>query len=72
MSIDLRYSTSFKRALKRIAKKYRQVKLGVQPVINDIMSGKLPGEQIPHVGYPVYKVRIRNLDSQQGQRGGIV
>jgi mRNA-degrading endonuclease RelE of RelBE toxin-antitoxin system len=70
MPIEVVYSTTFKRSLKQIAKKYRRVRSDVEPVIEDIEAGNLPGEQISHVGYQVYKARIKNSDSNRGQRGG--
>ena len=70
MPTEVDYSDSFKRSLKRLAKKYRHIKQDVQPVIDEIVSGKTPGDQIPHVGYEVYKVRVNNSDSRQGKRGG--
>lgn len=70
MPTEVSYSDSFKRSLKRIAKKYRHVRQDVQPVIDDIIAGNIPGDQIPHVGYEVYKVRIGNSDNRQGKRGG--
>jgi mRNA-degrading endonuclease RelE of RelBE toxin-antitoxin system len=65
MPIEVVYSTTFKRSLKQIAKKYRRVRSDVEPVIEDIEAGNLPGEQISHVGYQVYKARIKNSDSWQ-------
>ena len=30
----------------------------------------MPGDQVPGVGYSVYKVRVRNSDLQKGKSGG--
>ncbi len=35
-----------------------------------LRSGETPGDQIPGVGYPVYKVRVPNRDAQRGSQGG--
>jgi len=68
--IELIYSREFKRSLKRIAKKYRHVKDDLLPVLEKIAKGEIPGDVIPNVGYCVYKVRVKNRDSNQGSRGG--
>ena len=39
-------------------------------MIDDLQSGALPGDQVPGVGIPVFKVRIRNSDAVKGKRGG--
>ena len=39
-------------------------------MIDDLQSGALPGDQVPGVGIPVFKVRIRNSDAAKGKRGG--
>jgi mRNA-degrading endonuclease RelE of RelBE toxin-antitoxin system len=33
-------------------------------------EGGIPGDQIPDVGYSVYKVRLSNRDAQRGKSGG--
>jgi mRNA-degrading endonuclease RelE of RelBE toxin-antitoxin system len=30
----------------------------------------LPGDQIPDIGYAVFKLRVRNSDTQKGKSGG--
>lgn len=30
----------------------------------------MPGDQIPDVGYAVFKLRVRNSDTQKGKSGG--
>jgi len=30
----------------------------------------LPGDQIPGIGYTVFKLRVRNSDTQKGKSGG--
>lgn len=63
-------SLTFNRNLRALAKKYRRIWNDVQPVIEQLEQGKLPGDQIPEVGYAVFKLRIRNSDAQKGKSGG--
>ena len=51
--ISVRFTPEFKRNLHALAKKYRHIRTDVQPVIDDLQSGALPGDQVPGVGIPV-------------------
>lgn len=64
------YTPEFKRCLRQLAKKYRHIKSDVQPIIQDLMQGRTPGDQIPGIQYEVFKVRAKNSDSAKGKRGG--
>ena len=44
--------------------------MDVQPVIDQLQAGQTPGEQIPRVGYRVFKVRVQNTDIDKGKRSG--
>ena len=66
----VRYSDAFKRQLKRLARKYRQIRADLDPVIQQLDVGEMPGDQIPGIPYTVYKVRVRNTDAQRGTSGG--
>lgn len=68
--IAVRFTPEFKRNLHALAKKYRHIRSDVQPVIDALQSGTLLGDQVPGVGVPVFKVRIRNRDATKGKRGG--
>lgn len=63
-------SSVFRRNLRKLAKKYRNIKKDIQPIIKALSQGELPGDQIPSVNYPVFKLRVRNLDVQKGKSGG--
>lgn len=60
----------FTRNLRKLARKYRSIYQDVQPIIEELQNGSIVGDQIPNVGYTVFKVRIRNTDSQKGKSGG--
>jgi len=68
--MQVEYSAAFKRQLKRLARRYRQIKNDIKPIIDDLIEGKTPGDQITGTGYTLYKVRAKNSDSQRGKSGG--
>ncbi len=69
-AVTVSFTTEFKRNISRLAKRYRNIRQDVQPVIAQLEQGETPGDQIQRAGYPVYKVRIRNTDAQRGKSGG--
>ncbi len=67
---EVRFTPEFKRNLRQLAKKYRRIRADIQPILDVLVQGKLPGDQIQGVGFQVYKVRARNSDAQRGKSGG--
>lgn len=70
LSIQVEASPMFSRNLRDLAKKYRNIRNDIKPVIEQLEQGDLPGDQIPGVGYAVFKLRVRNSDTQKGKSGG--
>ena len=68
--IQIQATSEFKRSLRTLAKRYRNIRSDVQPVIDQLQEGKIIGDQIPGTGYTVFKVRIRNSNIQKGKSGG--
>lgn len=68
--IEVFASAKFQRDLRTLAKKYRHIRSDVQPIIQQLLSGELPGNQVSGVGYTIYKVRVQNSDIQKGKSGG--
>lgn len=64
------FSPEFKKNLKRLSKKYRQIKSDVNPLIEQLQNRELPGNRIPGTKYIVYKERVKNSDLQKGKRSG--
>jgi len=50
-----------------LAKKYRSIRSDIQPIIDRLENGDLPGDQIPGVSLAVFKVRIQNTDIRKGK-----
>ncbi|MFM9266664.1 type II toxin-antitoxin system RelE/ParE family toxin [Tychonema sp. BBK16] len=70
MPVQLKFTALFKRRLKGLAKKYRQIQTDIQPVLDQIIQGNFIGDQITGTQYIVYKVRAKNSDAQVGKSGG--
>jgi len=68
--MDVEYSDSFKRQLKRLSRRYRQIINDIKPIIDTLIDGKTPGDQIAGTTYTLYKVRAKNSDSRRGKSGG--
>ena len=68
--IQVEASPTFNKNLRTLAKKYRSIRNDIQPVIEQLEQGDLPGDKISDVGYAVFKLRIRNSDAQKGKSGG--
>jgi mRNA-degrading endonuclease RelE of RelBE toxin-antitoxin system len=68
--VEVRISTRFESEVRQLAKRYRRIRIDIQPIINQLEAGELPGDQIPGMDYALFKVRVRNSDAQRGKSGG--
>ena len=68
--IKVEITSIFKRNIRRLAKKYRKIRNDVQPVIEQLERGELPGDRLSGIDYEVFKLRVRNSDIQKGKSGG--
>ncbi|MGG6264574.1 hypothetical protein ACQ4M3_26995 [Leptolyngbya sp. AN03gr2] len=57
LPVEIRPTSEFQRELKDLAKKYRQVRWDLQPVLDQLQSGEILGDQISGIGFPVWKRR---------------
>jgi mRNA-degrading endonuclease RelE of RelBE toxin-antitoxin system len=69
-SVQISFTDRFDRDVRRLGKRYRRIRLDIQPLIEQLESGELPGDQIPGMDYTVFKVRVRNSSIQKGKSGG--
>jgi mRNA-degrading endonuclease RelE of RelBE toxin-antitoxin system len=67
---EISFTFEFKRNLRALAKKYRSIRSDMQPIIDQLKNGDLPGDQIPGANLAVFKVRIQNTDIRKGKRSG--
>jgi mRNA-degrading endonuclease RelE of RelBE toxin-antitoxin system len=69
-SIQVEYTADFKRDLKRLHKKYRNVRADVNHFVRRLEAGETPGSQVQGTGYTVYKARVRSSNLGRGKSGG--
>ena len=55
---EILFTFEFKRNLRSLAKKYRSIRSDIQPIIDQLEEGGLPGDQVPGVNLAIFKVRI--------------
>ena len=68
--INIWFTFEFKRNIRALSKRYRSIQHDIQLLIQEIQSGKLPGDQISGIGLTLFKVRVRNSDIQKGKSSG--
>ena len=70
-SVIVEFTPEFKRNLRALARKYRNIRADVQPVIETIQKGEFVGDQVPRTGdFTIYKVRVKNRDIHKGKSAG--
>lgn len=68
--VQVELSKMFIRRVRTLRKRYRNIRQDIDPIIQQLQAGQILGEQIPNVGDPVFKVRVRNRDIQKGKSAG--
>lgn len=68
--IQIKVTPEFKQSLRNLAKRYRNIRSDLQPIIDQLQAGKIIGDRIPGIRYTVFKVRIKNSNIQKGKSGG--
>ena len=68
--INVEASPIFLKNIRTLRKKYPCIQNDMQSVIQQLEQGELLGDQISGIGYPVFKLRVKNSDIQKGKSGG--
>ena len=68
--IQIEFTPEFKRNLRALAKKYRQIRSDIQPVIDQLQSGEIVGDQVSGTDYVIFKVRVKSSDIRKGKSSG--
>ena len=68
--VNISFTFEFKRNLRALAKKYRSIRSDIQPLIDQLLAGELPGDHVTGVNLTIFKVRLKNTDLQKGKRSG--
>ncbi|WP_414752172.1 type II toxin-antitoxin system RelE/ParE family toxin [Anabaena sp. CCY 9910] len=68
--IDL--TLEYKQNLRDLAKRFRNIRSDVQPIIEQLQQGNFVGDRIGGIGEEnvVYKARVRNTNIQKGKSAG--
>ncbi|HEY9629285.1 MAG TPA: type II toxin-antitoxin system RelE/ParE family toxin [Coleofasciculaceae cyanobacterium] len=69
-AIEVRFTLPFKRRLKSLSKRYRQIQKDIQPIIDQLQCENFIGDRITGTNYIVFKVRAKNSDIPSGKSGG--
>ena len=59
-SFQITLTPRFKKDLRELAKRYRSIRSDLQPLIEQVQAGEIPGDRIAGVNYQVFKVRLKN------------
>lgn len=68
MTLD--YTPEFKRAVRKLSRRYRSLRSDLQSLLDQLDTGETPGDQLQNTHYPTYKVRVQNSDARRGKSGG--
>jgi mRNA-degrading endonuclease RelE of RelBE toxin-antitoxin system len=68
--IEIALTPHFQRDLRDLAKRYRSIRLDLQPLIEQLQSGETPGDRVTGTKYQIFKVRLKNSNIQKGKSGG--
>ena len=63
------FTLPFKRRLKSLAKRYRQIQKNIQPILEELQKGNSIGDQIIGTSITAFKVRAKNSDIPTGKSG---
>lgn len=53
--VKIEYTTEFKRNVRALAKKYRNIYSDVQPILNRLQVGETLGDRVPRTQYTIFK-----------------
>lgn len=68
--IQVEIAPTFNKNIRKLSKKYRNIRNDIQPVIEQLEQGELPGDKISGTSYTIFKLRVSNSDIQKGKSGG--
>jgi mRNA-degrading endonuclease RelE of RelBE toxin-antitoxin system len=70
LPIQIALTPRLQRDLRDLAKRYRSIRLDLQPLIEQLQSGETPGDRVTGIKYQIFKVRLKNSNIQKGKSGG--
>jgi mRNA-degrading endonuclease RelE of RelBE toxin-antitoxin system len=69
-SIEIRVTPDFRKQLRKLEKRYRKIKSDLEPILTQIQMGEIVGDRLQGLDTEVFKVRVRNSDTNRGKSGG--
>jgi mRNA-degrading endonuclease RelE of RelBE toxin-antitoxin system len=71
-AVSIRFSDEFEEEIYRLSKRFHNIRVDVQPTIEQLQQGSVVGNRIGGIGeeYIIYKVRVRNSNIQKGKSSG--
>jgi mRNA-degrading endonuclease RelE of RelBE toxin-antitoxin system len=67
--IQVEVSPTFRRNIRALLKKYPSIRNDIKPIVEKLQQGELLGDKISGIGYPVFKLRVRNSNIKKGKSG---
>ncbi len=68
--MEIHYTAEFKRNLRHLAKRYRNIRNDIDPILAQLQQRQIVGDQITGISETLFKVRVRNRDARRGKSGG--
>ena len=70
LPIEIRFTPDFRKQLRKLEKRYRKIKSDLEPILIQIQMGENIGDRLQGSEVEVFKVRVRNSDTNRGKSGG--
>ena len=70
LPIEIRFTPDFRKQLRKLEKRYRKIKSDLEPILIQIQMGEIIGDRLQGIDVEVFKVRVRNSDTNRGKSGG--
>ncbi|MFM7600937.1 MAG: type II toxin-antitoxin system RelE family toxin, partial [Pseudanabaena sp.] len=67
---DIQLTPQFQKDLKQLAKRYRSIRKDLEPLIAQLKTGDIIGDQLVGLNREVFKVRLTNSDIRKGKSAG--
>ena len=67
----LYYTPEFKRALRKLSRRYRSLRVDLRELLSELESGKNPGDQLQDSRYFVFKARVKIAMPKKGRAAAI-
>ena len=70
LPIEIRLTPDFRKQLRKLEKRYRKIRLDIDPILMQIQMGKIVGDRLQGIDAEIFKIRVRNSDTNRGKSGG--